>query len=164
MISRWNFFLLKLPLLSFVFNHNSHFEVSNTIKELTAQRGAWVIVRSFVFRAGEIAVDSARRNDFPGEGLWRELGLAFNRNVTPALRQVCVECRQRGVRTHTRLPAELRVLHRSALLAPDPVCSAPIRERDHLQASVLEQTSFLSSSPESLFFFFFFFYYYYFFL
>ena len=74
-------------------------------------------------------MESARRSDFPGEGLWRELGLAFHRNVTPALRQVCVECRQRGVRTHTRLPAELRVLHRSALLAPDPVCSALIRER-----------------------------------
>lgn len=47
-------------MLSFVFNHNTHFEVSNTIKEMTAQRGAWVIVRSFVFRAGEIAVESVR--------------------------------------------------------------------------------------------------------
>lgn len=53
-------------------------------------------------------MESVRRNDFPGEGLWRGLGLAFHRSVTPALRRVCVEGGQRGVRMHTRLPAQLR--------------------------------------------------------
>ena len=44
--SRYIFFLLSLPLLSFVFNHDINFEVSNPIKKETTQRGAWIV---FVF-------------------------------------------------------------------------------------------------------------------
>lgn len=73
--------------------------------------------------------------------------------------QECYTCPQTGVRggraawcqdAHA-VACPAAVLHPSALQTPDCVCSAPIRERDHLQASALEQTWFLSGSPESLF-------------
>ena len=146
------FFLLKLPLLSFVFNHHGHFEVSNTIKEKTAQGGAWAIVCSFFFKAGEIVVEAARRSDFPGEGLWRQLGLTFRRNATPALRGVC------GVQTEWRQGARARdfppswgALHPAASSAAARVCSALIKERDHLQASVWSKRGFFQAAPGSLF-------------
>lgn len=145
------FFLLKLPLLSFVFNHHSHFEVSNTIK--TAQRGAWAIVCSFVFKAGEIAVEVARRGDFPGEGLWRRLGLTFHRNVTPALREVCAGCRQRGVRM--RAHAISRRAGGASPLGIVSSCLCLLRSNQgerSLTGVCLEQTWLLSSSPRIAFF------------
>ena len=47
-------------------------------------------------------MEVARRSDFPGEGLWRRLGLTLHRNVTPALREVCAGCRQRDVSMRAR--------------------------------------------------------------
>lgn len=87
--SRYIFFLLSLPLLSLVFNHDINFEVSNTIKKETTQRGAWI--GFFFFKEWGIAVEDVRRNAFLGAGLWRRLGIVFNENFIPALRYACAQ-------------------------------------------------------------------------
>lgn len=40
MVFKIIFFLLTLPLLSFVFNLDTYFEISNTIKKVITQKGA----------------------------------------------------------------------------------------------------------------------------
>lgn len=47
MVFKIIFFLLTLLLLSFVFNLDTHFEVSDTIKKEIIQRGAWIV---FLFK------------------------------------------------------------------------------------------------------------------
>lgn len=47
MVFKIIFFLLTLLLLSFVFNLDTHFKVSDTIKKEIIQRGAWIV---FLFK------------------------------------------------------------------------------------------------------------------
>ena len=97
-------------------------------------------------------MEVARRSDFPGEGLWRRLGLTLHRNVTPALREVCAGCRQRDVRMRAR--ALSRRAGGASPLSPVSSCLCLLRsdqgERS-LTGVCLEQTWLLSSSPRIAF-------------
>lgn len=104
-------FFLKLPSLSFVFYHDTHFEVSNTFTKGTTQRGAWLVRKE--------------RDKLHFYGTVKEtLRIVFNRNFLPApqIRMpakvlITASC------LNNELPVELEMVHPSVMLvAPESVC------------------------------------------
>lgn len=139
-----NFFLLKLPLLSFVFNHHGHFEVSNTIKEDSSGEPGLLFV--VFFKAGEIAVGRPE-GDFPGEGLWSWASLFTGMLRAP--RGVCGADRVASGCARCRFPpswGRFTPRHRRQL---PHVCSGS--DQRCLQASVWSKRGFFQAAPGSLF-------------